>query len=1576
MEYSCNPKFNSADIQNVLDAARPGEVIRFAPGTYSMDKTLNLPSGITVSGEDKADLEARPGCLVVFRAFEKKSVTVRGFRFSCHDSVEKFHYFLDAEETLGLVIEGNIFNGGNIALSGVWVNHCSSVRVEGNNCHENLRAGIGLSKSQADVLNNNSWGNTLYGIVLEGSSSVRVEGNDCHENLQTGIALFKSQADILNNNSWRNTHSGISLQESSSGKVKGNDCHENLKNGIYLFESQVEVLNNNSWGNTLQGILLRDSSSGRAEGNDCHENLENGITLFKSRVKVLNNNSWGNTYSGISLQDSSSGKVEGNNCHENLEDGITLFKSQADVLNNNSWGNTYSGILLRDSSSGWVEGNDCHENLYNGITLFKSQADILNNNSWGNTLQGILLRDSSSGWVEGNDCHENLQAGIGLSKSQADILNNNSWGNTLQGILLQDSSSGRVKGNDCHENLHAGIALSKSQADILNNNSWGNTLQGIALQDSSSGRVEGNDCHENLHAGIALFKSQAEILNNNSWGNTLQGILLKDSSSGRVEGNTLYSNVRCGIFHHSSPQDVQDVKLNFLWQNTIGPFNPSSPELESANHVFRSREEALSDSKVKGRLELFSALEVKPTEEIWLDRYLSSKGCPRCFVRFWNFGFQDRLVVEKKEKPPLQEAETSGNGPGEYKVYSIECAADTINLKFKEAGKLHGSLDKFWIDYKNNLKGKSNNRGGKTEILAYVTPYQEIKMETAGTPLLSAYLTVSGASSQDVQSNSTIGIFSRTHYIAIPREVLFEDSRFSRLESFLLGIKMGDPKGYRLTIWKERFLCVCSSPLFMLLFFITGLSLLSAYLPEPLRETLIPASEDLARKAGRLGSIISGWYGETENWLKKIGEIKKIFLGFTLLQWFLVSLPLYICYVSFFLFQSIFFPRPLWFYDPFREKKDPDKSKAKKIIESLIIGFPGFCTTKLIGESLLGNRRVWQAWAGRKLFRHRKGVLAFFPNVVEWGMEDEEAIKALIDFSKRRGRGLQILLQVPSVSMLSSALVDPFLPKKENGKNKNWGLPDRIEVITRDRDQMLNLPGKEDGTEEKVFKEIFNSGGDPKHDAVERQIARRGWSREEIITALVIGSPPTAPVVLGVINLTESDDLLSESHKPPFPAANINTACSGWRKLFGEKNPSPLTIDQLDTFRSYAENSAGIIFKKEDGIQWHIFRGMGGHRNHLAGYLWERIKDLKKDEGGEDYFSPKEYLTTILACAEWHFLATLREKTRENILEHKNGAALCLESALFVREERILIGGPDNFESIDKLWRELAEEVLICPLDEGKSHIARRFALSFLILEDKADTGRFPGIEEMKTEMKEPWRYTPQRPGRTIKDLFLKEWTSLIKILLSVNEETAGHILDMTLTQEWSRLPAELKGFLKGYLKDGGAVQCLQSLRGIQSGEELIDLTRYYVSRPIMFLGCLGSLILTWENDRAAILKELLIKAKKHSFQHKTGWQSLPLPSERPEVDLSRFLEENFDELCAILKTGREIQQWEEVFQRSLPKFDFKGIASGKITATVDKLEELIETRGVAYYGKGAENIGKVVTVYGVSKNKNPALES
>ncbi len=266
-------------ITGALEAARPRNVIRVAPGTYKEAVVIDKPVRLVGSADGKTviELPAKEAGLVTITA-AAAGARVSGFvlRHTGFDHSSDRYAAVTVEAAGASITSCNIEHA---AGHGVAVVDGAKVRITG--CKVRLCGWDGISVygngSEAEITEVLSLGNLQNGIGFWHGGSGKVSGSRMLKNGLCGIVAMSKGAEITltSNTCSANREAGILLSDAVSATLTSNLCEKNLLSGIVARSpgTSVALVNNVTKGNHEAGILthfgvkIRKFENNRSSGN-------------------------------------------------------------------------------------------------------------------------------------------------------------------------------------------------------------------------------------------------------------------------------------------------------------------------------------------------------------------------------------------------------------------------------------------------------------------------------------------------------------------------------------------------------------------------------------------------------------------------------------------------------------------------------------------------------------------------------------------------------------------------------------------------------------------------------------------------------------------------------------------------------------------------------------------------------------------------------------------------------------------------------------------------------------------------------------------------------------------------------------------------------------------------------------------------------------------------------------------------------------------------------------------------------------------------------------------------------------
>lgn len=261
---------NYTTIQSAINESNPGDTIFVFSGTYYENVVINNNS-ITLVGENKVSTIIDGGGTGNVVYVSSDMVTISGFTMQNSGSWPNAGIRLSYSDDN--TINDNILSSNNHGFS---LFYSDNNTVSDNDVNSNNDIGIYLRTSSNNTITGNSVNlNNDYGILLDYfcNNNVVSDNNVNSNNNALGIDLYASSGNIImDNNVNSNTFYGIALDSSNNNNIMGNTVKSNDFCGIYLDFSDNNNITCNTVSNNGFGIAIMYTSN---NNNLYHNNLIN-----------------------------------------------------------------------------------------------------------------------------------------------------------------------------------------------------------------------------------------------------------------------------------------------------------------------------------------------------------------------------------------------------------------------------------------------------------------------------------------------------------------------------------------------------------------------------------------------------------------------------------------------------------------------------------------------------------------------------------------------------------------------------------------------------------------------------------------------------------------------------------------------------------------------------------------------------------------------------------------------------------------------------------------------------------------------------------------------------------------------------------------------------------------------------------------------------------------------------------------------------------------------------------------------------------------------------------------------------
>ena len=240
------PAGEAKSLQNYLDLAQEGDVLRLGAGTHKGPVTIAVP--ITLEGEEGAAILGN-GTGSVVRVTAPGTV-VRGIRVSGSGTeipTLDSGIFLD-RSAKGALVENNHVTGN---LYGVYIYGADNALVQNNRI-------VGLTEGRSAQAGN--------GVHLWNAPGAKVIGNDISKG-RDGINTNASRNNVFANNRFSDLRFAVHYMYTNNSEVSGNLSTGNSVGYAIMFSDRLTITNNISLGDRDHGLLLNTAKGSKISGN-------------------------------------------------------------------------------------------------------------------------------------------------------------------------------------------------------------------------------------------------------------------------------------------------------------------------------------------------------------------------------------------------------------------------------------------------------------------------------------------------------------------------------------------------------------------------------------------------------------------------------------------------------------------------------------------------------------------------------------------------------------------------------------------------------------------------------------------------------------------------------------------------------------------------------------------------------------------------------------------------------------------------------------------------------------------------------------------------------------------------------------------------------------------------------------------------------------------------------------------------------------------------------------------------------------------------------------------------------------
>jgi parallel beta-helix repeat protein len=609
----------SGDAKTLLAAvllAGNGDSIQILPGNYAgaiVDKSVNISGSgfvildgslaITAPGCKVSDITIKAlgkdpavslasndnqlvGCTITGIATAVKVTGENNSIKDCRiDSPQGIEIFGAKNEVLGSFISGS---------TAIRINSTVGSTISG--CQISALKGVLIEDSQGNMVANNTFSGSGFGVVLTRSHGNNVSHNNLSPGYVSGLDVVDSNNCNLTNNNITGGKVGISLRGSQNCNVSGNICEKNERAGIFAEGAYQNLLVSNNLSGNGNGILLQGSLENSLISNQAYQNVYGislrGCTKNMLRENVLLENSYnlrvdpGQGQSGSSNHDFFVQDIDSSNLVDNKP--ICYLVGKADLTVPRDLGFlglvsckniSAANLILKNSSVGVLLVNSTNCNIQNistsraetGFLLLDSQVCTISRSQARDCMIGFAADGSSSCQFTYDQARNCSAEGFRADNAQGLILQGCEIRFCQSGIALHESRLCRIQNCSVQENQEVGVLLSKSHNCSLMGNAAFSNDRGISLTGSNSCFLQANNASENRLDGISLQQLLSADVQSNIALRNGQGIYVQSSRNLLLTGNILGENSRFGL-RMSGSKDC-NITENNIYDNRIAGAN-------------------------------------------------------------------------------------------------------------------------------------------------------------------------------------------------------------------------------------------------------------------------------------------------------------------------------------------------------------------------------------------------------------------------------------------------------------------------------------------------------------------------------------------------------------------------------------------------------------------------------------------------------------------------------------------------------------------------------------------------------------------------------------------------------------------------------------------------------------------------------------------------------------------------------------------------------------------------------------------------------------------------------------------
>jgi hypothetical protein len=481
-------------VQDAIQAAQPGDIIRVRPGDYSESITINKHLHLTGDGElSKIKLNRVH--------ISADGVVVRGIT-----------------SLAGITLEGN--NGENLRgvvefcdvmgnVQGAIIVRHGELHVIETKVHDSKRNGVVVSFNGLAIFQNCEIYDCFFGLSFAFGGTAILHNCSIH-NVDIACAVSMGNL-IIEDTLIYDAKTGLNVEvdpkltkDEMANFCLAQNCH---------FKNMSTAIN---WGNGARGIAANCSMS----------NVTRSVRILTDNYVWVNGCKINQGDTGVFVN--KPGEHVINNCQ--IEGckviGIFVDENGDAIISNSQLVNNDVGILAKNGAKPNVNGCLIQHNIQGGILFadVNTYGKVIDTHLSGHSKVGIQVTDGARAFVEESTIDSN---GIGLitEKANGEIKNSAIYKNKGQGIVFAKNSGGLVQNCKIYENEMHGLEIASGSTITARDCQINKNRQlGVYCHANSSGDIQNCDMSDNEFGGIGVDESDSKIAVNNCKNGMIQQI--------------------------------------------------------------------------------------------------------------------------------------------------------------------------------------------------------------------------------------------------------------------------------------------------------------------------------------------------------------------------------------------------------------------------------------------------------------------------------------------------------------------------------------------------------------------------------------------------------------------------------------------------------------------------------------------------------------------------------------------------------------------------------------------------------------------------------------------------------------------------------------------------------------------------------------------------------------------------------------------------------------------------------------------------------------------------------------------